>query len=109
MTIACNPPQTALAFLDLGPQQIILLLVIGILLFGKNLPDVARSLGKSLLEFKKSLSGLTEELDITRSHPAPRREERPEPPPARLPQRVSATAPKFVENPEPVDSAAPSA
>lgn len=101
---------TTFAFLDLGPQQIILLLVIGILLFGKNLPDVARSLGKSLLEFKKSLAGLQDELDITRTHhSAPRREEPPAAPPARLPQRVSPSAPKFVEDAQPVDAAAPSA
>ena len=32
----------------------LVVLVIGILLFGKRLPDIGRTLGKSLVEFKKS-------------------------------------------------------
>jgi sec-independent protein translocase protein TatA len=93
-------------FLDLGPQQILMLLAIGILLFGRNLPEVARSIGKGVLEFKKGLAGLESELDVTR--PATTRREEIAPPPARLPQRVTASAPKFVENHQQVDSAPPS-
>ena len=38
----------------LGPTEIILILVVLILLFGaKKIPDLARSLGRSLNEFKK--------------------------------------------------------
>jgi sec-independent protein translocase protein TatA len=37
-----------------GPTEIILILVVLILLFGaKKIPDLARSLGRSLNEFKK--------------------------------------------------------
>ena len=39
---------------NIGPTQLILVLVIILLLFGSNkLPDLARSLGRSLGEFKK--------------------------------------------------------
>ena len=38
----------------LGPGEIILVVVVIVLLFGaKKIPDLARSLGKSLSEFKK--------------------------------------------------------
>lgn len=36
--------------------------MIGLLLFGSKLPDVGRSLGRSLLEFKKGMTGLQEGL-----------------------------------------------
>ena len=39
---------------NIGPTQLIIVLVIVLLLFGSNkLPDLARSLGRSLGEFKK--------------------------------------------------------
>lgn len=42
--------------LNLGPLEIILILVVLLLLFGaRRLPEIARSLGKSKGEFKKGL------------------------------------------------------
>ena len=40
------------------PQGIdwLIILIVALLLFGKRLPDVARSLGKSLTEFKKGIN-----------------------------------------------------
>jgi sec-independent protein translocase protein TatA len=39
---------------NIGPTQLLIVLVIVLLLFGSNkLPDLARSLGRSLGEFKK--------------------------------------------------------
>lgn len=41
-------------FRNFGPWEIILVLAVLLLLFGaKKIPDIARSLGKSLNEFKK--------------------------------------------------------
>jgi TatA/E family protein of Tat protein translocase len=49
---------------SLGIGEIILILVIFLLLFGaKRLPEFARSLGKSLKEFKKATSDITSEID----------------------------------------------
>ena len=43
-----------LGFFNLGPQELIPILIIVILLFGsKKLPQLARSIGESLKEFKK--------------------------------------------------------
>jgi TatA/E family protein of Tat protein translocase len=40
----------------LGMAEILVICVIGLLLFGNRLPGVARSLGKSLMEFRKELN-----------------------------------------------------
>jgi sec-independent protein translocase protein TatA len=36
---------------------------IGLLLFGKRLPEVGRSLGKGIVEFKKGIKGVEEEVE----------------------------------------------
>ena len=45
----------------LGMTEILLLLVLGVLLFGKRLPEVGRSVGKGMREFKDAISGEHEE------------------------------------------------
>jgi sec-independent protein translocase protein TatA len=45
---------------DIGPMEIVLLLVLALLLFGaKRLPEIGRSLGSGMREFKDSVSGVT--------------------------------------------------
>jgi len=46
----------------IGPPEMLILLVIGVLLFGKNLPTVGRQLGKSMMELKKGLSDIQSEV-----------------------------------------------
>jgi sec-independent protein translocase protein TatA len=46
----------------LGMAEIVVVLVIGLLLFGNRLPALARSLGKTLVEFKKEVHGMQEDL-----------------------------------------------
>lgn len=48
----------------LGPQEMIVVAVLGVLLFGKRLPEVGRSLGKGIVEFKKGLRGIEEEFNM---------------------------------------------
>ena len=50
-------------FTSFGWQEIIILLVIGVLIFGKRLPEVGRNFGKSIVEFKKGIKGVGEEID----------------------------------------------
>lgn len=42
-------------FLNLGPWEVGLLLVLAVILFGKRLPEVGRSVGKTIVEFKKGM------------------------------------------------------
>jgi sec-independent protein translocase protein TatA len=45
-----------------GPGEIIILLVVALLVFGpKKLPEMGRSIGKGMREFKNSVTGYGEE------------------------------------------------
>jgi sec-independent protein translocase protein TatA len=83
------------AFLNLGPQELIILLIIGVLLFGRKLPEVGRYLGKGIVEFKKGMAGLEDNLDS----PAPAKVETPAIEAPKPPQRVATAAPKFEDSP----------
>jgi sec-independent protein translocase protein TatA len=47
----------------LGPTELLIVGVIAVLLFGKRLPEVGRSLGKGIVEFKKGLNDIKSEVD----------------------------------------------
>ena len=53
-----------------GGTEMLIILVIAVLLFGKRLPEVARSLGKGLTEFKKGMHGLEDEIERAGSSPS---------------------------------------
>ena len=73
----------------LGPQEMIVVLIVGVLLFGKRLPEVGRSLGKGIVEFKKGLRGIDDEFEAGAQVPA----QRPEA--ARAHDTLDTTVPKF--------------
>lgn len=71
-----------------GGYELLIVMIIALLLFGKRLPEVARNLGKGITEFKKGVRGIEEEVDSASysresSRPVPREES------------VEASAPKF--------------
>lgn len=84
----------------LGGQEILLLLVLGVLLFGRKLPEIGRSLGKTMVEFKKGMKGIEDEVSESA---APRAAIEPEP--VKPPQRVtpSSSVPKFDDVPAPTN------
>jgi sec-independent protein translocase protein TatA len=85
------------AFIGLeSPIHWLILAGIGILLFGKRLPEVGRSLGKGIVEFKKGLKGIEDEVDASTSNA---RSDSPALEPPRPPQRVATTGPKFEDSP----------
>ena len=51
---------------NLNPMELMVVLAIAVLLFGKRLPEVGRSLGRGIVEFKKGLRGVEEEFRATR-------------------------------------------
>ncbi|WP_425399522.1 Sec-independent protein translocase subunit TatA/TatB [Aeoliella sp.] len=86
----------------IGYPELMIVGVVALLLFGSRLPEVARSLGKSLTEFKKGVQGVKDEfndavnsgadaarfdLDDHRDEPAPKFE-----PPTSPPREEEATS-----------------
>ena len=63
---------------NIGPTELIVVLVIALIVFGpKRLPEVGRTIGKSLREFRKASDELKDELslklddDLPATSPAP--------------------------------------
>ena len=49
-------------FPNLNPLELMVVLGLAVLLFGKRLPEVGRSLGRGIIEFKKGIRGVEEEF-----------------------------------------------
>jgi sec-independent protein translocase protein TatA len=68
---------------NIGPLEIIIVLVVVLLIFGpKRLPDLGRSLGSGMREFKDSVTGKDKdkgELDAGEAKAEPVRAEKSEP------------------------------
>jgi sec-independent protein translocase protein TatA len=47
----------------LGPLEMLIVGIVAVLLFGSRLPSVARSLGKSMTEFKRGMNDFHNEID----------------------------------------------
>jgi sec-independent protein translocase protein TatA len=56
---------------NVGPMELIVILAIALIVLGpKKLPEVGKSLGKGMREFKESLSGENERRDDDDERPA---------------------------------------
>jgi len=58
-------PPLPLAFQMPGFAEMLMLAALGLLLFGKRLPEVGRSLGKGIVEFKKGIRGIEDDIDLS--------------------------------------------
>jgi len=67
-----------------GPGSILIILMLGVLLFGKRLPEIGKTIGKGFLEFKKGLDDIKEG-----------KVEKQEPKKTLMEESVSNDAPKF--------------
>ncbi|MCK4421023.1 twin-arginine translocase TatA/TatE family subunit [candidate division WOR-3 bacterium] len=63
-------------FGTIGWPEILLILAVALLLFGaKRLPEIGRSLGKGIKEFKKSITEISEDLEMEESKKEKSKEE----------------------------------
>lgn len=46
-----------------GPLEWSIIALLGLLIFGRRLPEVGASLGKSIVEFKRGIRGVKDEID----------------------------------------------
>jgi len=53
---------TLLAFWTPGPMELIVIMIIAVLIFGRRLPEIARGLGKSITEFKKGIKDTEDDV-----------------------------------------------
>ncbi len=55
---------TPLAYFGMpGPFEMMIVAAIVLLLFGNRLPSVMRSMGRGIVEFKKGVSGIEDDID----------------------------------------------
>ena len=56
----------------IGAPELILILVVGLIVFGPGkLPEMGRTLGKGLREFRKASNALTQAMNAPEPPPAP--------------------------------------
>ena len=82
--------QPIFAFFSPGPMEMLIIGVIAVLLFGKRLPEVGRSLGKGIVEFKRGIHGIDDDVESTAHSSSTSRSSSEE-----ADDREEATAPKF--------------
>lgn len=94
MTMTMNLMNVPLAVFGIGPMEMAIVGIVAVLLFGKRLPEVGRSLGKGLMEFKKGVRGIEDEIYGATNAPA-RSTSSNSPKFNDIDDRDEATAPKF--------------
>jgi sec-independent protein translocase protein TatA len=66
---------------NIGPLELAIVLVIALVIFGpKRLPDLGRSLGRGMREFKDSISGKDEEEEALEQARLETQAQQPQPP-----------------------------
>lgn len=78
-----------IAMFGLSPMEVMFIGALAVLLFGSNLPKVARSMGQSMSQFKKGMQELKDELNVADSRPQQIRRYH------EIDDREEPTAPKF--------------
>jgi sec-independent protein translocase protein TatA len=74
-----------------SPWAWVLIALVAVVLFGRRLPEVARSLGQSIKSFQKGMHGLEDDISSATS---PSQPAAPSEAP-KVPQRITSATPKF--------------
>ena len=62
--------------MNIGPLEILVILVVALVVFGpKRLPEMGRSLGRGMREFKESITGKDDDDEQPREIPPPAQDE----------------------------------
>lgn len=78
---------------NLGTQEVLLLLFLGVVFFGRRLPEIGRYMGVGIKELNKGLRGFEDEMnDVALTQDKSITESAP------LPQHVASLPPKFEAN-----------
>jgi sec-independent protein translocase protein TatA len=56
------PGEILMLFAFLNPETILFLCALGVLVFGRRMPELGRSLGQTFVEFKKGMNGLEDKV-----------------------------------------------
>jgi len=56
-------PPLAYFFSLPGPMEMLVIAIVVLLLFGNRLPSTMRSLGRGIVEFKKGVQGIEDDVD----------------------------------------------
>jgi sec-independent protein translocase protein TatA len=76
---------------NVGPFELAIVLVIALIVFGpKRLPELGKSVGRGIREFKGSLSGENDDDDEATSPPAKIESAQPPPPPSESAEATKA-------------------
>jgi TatA/E family protein of Tat protein translocase len=90
-------PTPVLALFTLSPSTLAIMLVVGILLFGKRLPEIGKTLAKGMREFQNGLNDIGSE--VTGSFASPARPALPQREPSKL---LPAPAPEVTDSTGPI-------
>ena len=65
-----SEPVILALFGPIGMPEMIVIALLGLLIFGRKLPEVGRGLGKSIVEFKRGLADVKDEVkDVSKDLP----------------------------------------
>src|SRR6185436_6261425 len=90
--------------LGLSFQELFIVAIVAILLFGKNLPDVAKKFGGMYRDFRKSLDDLRSQVDFTDTFNSAPSKPKPRKSYSDFDDVDDISAPKFQPPPPPEES-----
>jgi sec-independent protein translocase protein TatA len=90
---------------NIGPAEILVILLIALIVFGpKRLPEIGKTVGKGLREFRKASQDIKDEFAQTMDED----DERPQRSPSDQPPSLDGSAPSATSGPAPARGADPS-